>query len=82
MLNIETLEGSLNNNYVKKYVFNDCFLMISLCRKNRKFADMICSCFFMIEYIFFMAKFVISGPLRPGRVRVSESSLQNMSEKT
>ena len=28
-----------------------------------------------------MTKFMISGPLGPGRVRVSESSLKNISEK-
>ena len=35
----------------------------------------------MIEFIFFMTKFMISGPLGPGRVQVSELSLKNISEK-
>ena len=31
-------------------------------------------------YVFFMTKFMISGPLRPGRVQVSESSFRNISK--
>ena len=49
--------------------------------EKRTFSDMFFLIVLMIEFIFVMTKFMISGPLGPGRVRVSELSLKNISEK-